>query len=107
MSGYEWNVDEIVRVMIAGAVFGDETTVAACSTEVIDSGRVIDVAREIPGEVRIIGDRDVSVSGVHHDPHSLLGPHAHDGGVTVRTLRPWATAAWQPRHSRQRRSRVL
>ena len=33
------------------------------------------------------------VSGVHHDPHSLLGPHPHDGGVTVRTLRPWATAA--------------
>ncbi len=32
------------------------------------------------------------VSGVHHDPHSLLGPHPHDGGVTVRTLRPWATA---------------
>ena len=32
------------------------------------------------------------VSGVHHDAHSLLGPHAHDGGVTVRTLRPWATA---------------
>ena len=32
------------------------------------------------------------VSGTHHDPHSLLGPHPHDGGVTVRTLRPWATA---------------
>ena len=32
------------------------------------------------------------VSGVHHDPHSLLGPHPHDGGVTVRTLRPWATS---------------
>ena len=49
MSGYEWNVDEIVRVMIAGAVFGDETTVAACSTEVIDSGRVIvaDVLRNV------------------------------------------------------------
>ncbi len=28
----------------------------------------------------------------HHDPHSVLGPHPHDGGVTVRTLRPWATA---------------
>ena len=29
---------------------------------------------------------------MHHDPHSVLGPHPHDGGVTVRTLRPWATA---------------
>src|SRR4051812_40473449 len=32
------------------------------------------------------------VSGVHHDPHSVLGPHPHDGGVTFRTLRPWATS---------------
>ncbi len=31
------------------------------------------------------------VSGTHHDPHGVLGPHPHDGGVTVRTLRPWAT----------------
>ncbi len=33
------------------------------------------------------------VSGVHHDPHAVLGPHPHDGGITVRTLRPWATSA--------------
>ena len=32
------------------------------------------------------------VSGTHHDPHSVLGPHPHAGGVTIRTLRPWATA---------------
>ncbi|MDA8437171.1 MAG: 1,4-alpha-glucan branching protein GlgB [Actinomycetales bacterium] len=32
------------------------------------------------------------VEGRHHDPHSILGPHPHDGGVTVRTLRPWATS---------------
>ena len=32
------------------------------------------------------------VSGTHHDPHSLLGPHIHAGAVTIRTLRPWATA---------------
>ncbi len=31
------------------------------------------------------------VAGIHHDPHSVLGPHPHDGGVTIRTLRPWAT----------------
>ncbi|MQA79084.1 MAG: 1,4-alpha-glucan branching protein GlgB [Streptosporangiales bacterium] len=30
--------------------------------------------------------------GTHHDPHSLLGAHPGDDGVTVRTLRPSATA---------------
>jgi 1,4-alpha-glucan branching enzyme len=30
------------------------------------------------------------VSGTHHDPHSLLGPHPHAGAVTVRALRPHA-----------------
>jgi 1,4-alpha-glucan branching enzyme len=30
------------------------------------------------------------VAGTHHDPHSVLGPHPHEGGVTVRTLRPLA-----------------
>ena len=28
--------------------------------------------------------------GRHHDPHGILGPHPHDGGVTVRVLRPLA-----------------
>ena len=32
------------------------------------------------------------VSGTHHDPHSVLGPHQHAGGVTIRTLRPWASS---------------
>ncbi|HET9945783.1 MAG TPA: 1,4-alpha-glucan branching protein GlgB [Actinomycetes bacterium] len=32
------------------------------------------------------------VSGTHHDPHAVLGPHPHGGAVTVRTLRPWATS---------------
>ncbi|MDQ1695007.1 MAG: 1,4-alpha-glucan branching enzyme [Frankiaceae bacterium] len=31
------------------------------------------------------------VGGAHHDPHSVLGAHVHDGGVTVRALRPGAT----------------
>ena len=26
--------------------------------------------------------------GTHHDPHAVLGPHPHEGAVTVRTLRP-------------------
>ena len=33
---------------------------------------------------------DRLVGGSDHDPHSVLGPHPHDGGVTVRVLRPWA-----------------
>ena len=28
--------------------------------------------------------------GRHHDPHVVLGPHPHDGGLTVRVLRPGA-----------------
>jgi 1,4-alpha-glucan branching enzyme len=35
---------------------------------------------------------DVSrlVRGQHNDPHSVLGAHPHDGGVTVRAMRPLA-----------------
>jgi 1,4-alpha-glucan branching enzyme len=33
---------------------------------------------------------DALVSGRFADPHSVLGPHPHDGGVTIRTLRPLA-----------------
>jgi len=33
---------------------------------------------------------DRLVGGAHHDPHGVLGPHPHDGVVTVRVLRPWA-----------------
>ncbi|WNM23778.1 1,4-alpha-glucan branching protein GlgB [Demequina capsici] len=29
--------------------------------------------------------------GRHHDPHSLLGPHVSDAGVTIRALRPLAS----------------
>ena len=35
---------------------------------------------------------DQIVDGKHHDPHSVLGPHQHDGGVTIRVLRPLATS---------------
>jgi 1,4-alpha-glucan branching enzyme len=37
------------------------------------------------------GDLRRIVEGRHHDPHSILGPHRHDGRVTIRVLRPWAT----------------
>ena len=30
-------------------------------------------------------------AGTHGDPHAVLGPHPHDGGVTVRVLRPLAS----------------
>ncbi len=32
------------------------------------------------------------VAGSHHNPHAILGPHPHDGGVTVRVLKPMARA---------------
>jgi 1,4-alpha-glucan branching enzyme len=28
--------------------------------------------------------------GAHYNPHSILGAHPHDGGVTIRTMRPMA-----------------
>ena len=31
---------------------------------------------------------DRLVSGAHHNPHGILGAHARDGVVTIRTLRP-------------------
>ena len=33
---------------------------------------------------------DALISGAFADPHSVLGPHLHDGAVTVRVLRPMA-----------------
>ena len=35
-------------------------------------------------------DLDALVAGSHASPHAVLGPHLHDGGVTVRALRPLA-----------------
>ena len=35
---------------------------------------------------------DQVVTGVHHDPHAVLGPHVHEGAVTLRVLRPLARA---------------
>ena len=37
-------------------------------------------------------DLDRVIGGRHHDPHSILGPHPYDGGITFRVLRPWATS---------------
>ena len=30
------------------------------------------------------------IAGMHHDPHSVLGAHAGEDGVTIRVLRPLA-----------------
>ncbi|MDN3311153.1 1,4-alpha-glucan branching protein GlgB [Microbacterium oryzae] len=40
-------------------------------------------------------DRDTLAAvaaGAHHDPHSVLGPHPHEGGVTFRVVRPLAAS---------------
>ena len=36
------------------------------------------------------GELERLIGGTHHNPHGILGPHPHDGGVTVRTLKPLA-----------------
>ncbi|HEY2577546.1 MAG TPA: 1,4-alpha-glucan branching enzyme, partial [Streptosporangiaceae bacterium] len=36
------------------------------------------------------GELDRVLAGLHHDPHSVLGAHPGDGGITVRALRPMA-----------------
>jgi 1,4-alpha-glucan branching enzyme len=48
----------------------------------------------LPSPARPLDNRDLEllVAGKHHDPHSLLGPHPHQGAVTVRTLKPLAAA---------------
>ena len=39
-----------------------------------------------------LDELDRVISGNHHDPHSVLGPHLYRDHVTVRTLRPMADA---------------
>jgi len=43
--------------------------------------------RPVPTE-----ELDVLVRGEHGHPHAVLGPHPHDGGVTVRVLKPLAAS---------------
>ena len=35
---------------------------------------------------------DLLVRGEHGEPHAVLGPHPHDGGVSVRVLKPLASS---------------
>ena len=44
---------------------------------------------------------ELLVSGGHGDPHAVLGAHPHDGGVTVRVLRPMASSV-EIRHGDER-----
>ena len=46
---------------------------------------------------------DALVEGKHATPHEVLGPHEHDGGVTIRVLRPAASAVRFAQASRLRR----
>ena len=36
------------------------------------------------------GELELLVHGSHGNPHDILGLHAHDGGLTLRALRPQA-----------------
>ncbi|WP_067440369.1 1,4-alpha-glucan branching protein GlgB [Nocardioides jensenii] len=39
-----------------------------------------------------ITELDLLIQGGHGDPHAVLGAHPHEGGVTVRVLRPLASS---------------
>jgi len=41
-----------------------------------------------------VADSELSqvVRGEHGNPHGVLGPHPHDGAVTLRVLKPAGTA---------------
>ena len=43
--------------------------------------------------VRPVGSDELEqlIAGTHGHPHAILGPHPHDGGVTVRVLKPLAS----------------
>src|ERR687891_671508 len=43
--------------------------------------------RPVPTE-----ELDLLVRGEHGHPHAVLGPHPHDGAVTVRVLKPLASS---------------
>jgi 1,4-alpha-glucan branching enzyme len=51
------------------------------------TGRTLPTAR--PVDAAVLAQ---VAAGSFHDPHQVLGAHPHDGGVTVRTLRPLAAA---------------
>ena len=36
---------------------------------------------------------ELLIRGEHGQPHTILGPHPHEGGVTVRVLKPLRPAS--------------
>ena len=52
-------------------------------SEALMTATVLPVPRE---------ELDLLVRGEHGHPHALLGPHPHEGGVTVRVLKPLASS---------------
>src|SRR5689334_2909076 len=46
-----------------------------------------------PHDPRLHSQIDALLTGRHSDPFSVLGPHAVDGGWTVRFFLPWAEEA--------------
>jgi 1,4-alpha-glucan branching enzyme len=63
-------------------------------TEKSSGKRTTTRAKPAPAGPRPVGhdELDRIVGGEHHDPHSVLGAHAHGDAVTIRALRPGATA---------------
>ena len=56
---------------------------AISPSEALMTATVLPVPRE---------ELDLLVRGEHGHPHALLGPHPHEGGVTVRVLKPLASS---------------
>ncbi len=52
------------------------------------------VSDDLPPKAQPVDPADIErvVAGAHHDPHSVLGPHPYDRGVTLRVLRPLAAS---------------
>ena len=46
-----------------------------------------------PVPVMPLGEHELgaTATGSHHEPHAVLGAHQYEGGVTVRTLKPFAS----------------
>ena len=46
-----------------------------------------------PVPVMPLGEHELgaTATGSHHEPHAVLGAHEYEGGVTVRTLKPFAS----------------
>jgi len=69
------------KASAAGEAFAEEVTDDGATGSPASSSRKGVPSPSIEELERVVG-------GAHHDPHSLLGAHALDGRVVIRTLRP-------------------